>query len=785
MKTRTAFATLALGVLLMATAVSAQPKDWQFEVGATAKESRDNWDKLTQGEELARGKAVEISPVASYYLTHDENDAYDLTDGKLSERMDDRVWFVKDAVGWNFGSGAEGASGVLFRIDLGSVQPIGQIAIRLLGGREQQTLILPNAIEFLASEDGKNYHSLRNMKKLMPAERELSDFVTGFFVPEEGKAFMYPFAARVPVRARYVAIRITPEADVYTDQISILKADGSTPILPLSSFPRSRVFTEGFVVRPKLDVFAVTTNIMTPNWVLLQSFGKDAGSKAEFDFRLQLPQGLRLRSESKPEFTELETAHGARRYLFKKVQTTGASTSGRNPLYIETVPGEKVAPNAKAKFTGIINGTDSHTLEYPVQLVEIPEVPTVMTETFDIGLGWINDWEQRGWPNYLQSLRKIGFGEVSTYPMWWGVGDYLNKPDSQANLQFVREARAQSFGIVHEESPFHQMLALIESQRKAGVLDAAEAALIFNQTAEGKPGKHLNPLYRGQYYQDEIKRIAELVALVQPDQLHLDIELWWEAANEAKTDPRVAAAWQASGKEWDDFISDAGTEMLRDVAQAARGALPNRKLVIGLYHSDPKNKVMDGIFDWNKIYPAIVDIAQPSIYVQGRAADVAARIRHNYQAMGNRKIIPWLTAGTYGEFDPKLMEPMVLETILNGAGGMTYYYFPDFDPLDFYYHAKALATLGQFPNLMKTGRPVTQTGSTPGLHYTCFASDKERLILVGNYGRSPQTKTTLPLAVKGAKNVQVIGHKTLPIRNNAISIDVPAGEFRLIHVKGS
>ena len=45
MKTRTAFATLALGVLLMAFNAQAQLKDWQFEVGATAQESRDNWAK--------------------------------------------------------------------------------------------------------------------------------------------------------------------------------------------------------------------------------------------------------------------------------------------------------------------------------------------------------------------------------------------------------------------------------------------------------------------------------------------------------------------------------------------------------------------------------------------------------------------------------------------------------------------------------------------------------------------------------------------------------------------
>ena len=81
---------------------------------------------------------------------------------------------------------------------------------------------------------------------------------------------------------------------------------------------------------------------------------------------------------------------------------------------------------------------------------------------------------------------------------------------------------------------------------------------------------------------------------------------------------------------------------------------------------------------------------------RGRGLGVRAargELRADHEALQNREIIPWLTAGTYGEFASPLMEPMVLETILNGARGLTYYEFRDFDPLDFYYHARALATL--------------------------------------------------------------------------------------------
>jgi hypothetical protein len=191
---------------------------------------------------------------------------------------------------------------------------------------------------------------------------------------------------------------------------------------------------------------------------------------------------------------------------------------------------------------------------------------------------------------------------------------------------------------------------------------------------------------------------------------------------------------------------------------------------------------MDGMFQWTKIYPGTLDVAMPSIYVQGRAFDVANRLRADHEALQNRQIIPWLTAGTYGKFSAPLMEPMVLETILNGARGLTYYAFSDFDPMDFYYHARALAALAKFAPLLQTGKPIPCQGSNAALHYTCFASDSEALLLVGNYGKEPHGEATVPLPMKSFSQAALVDGAKLPINNAAISIHVPPGEFRLIHL---
>jgi hypothetical protein len=144
-------------------------------------------------------------------------------------------------------------------------------------------------------------------------------------------------------------------------------------------------------------------------------------------------------------------------------------------------------------------------------------------------------------------------------------------------------------------------------------------------------------------------------------------------------------------------------------------------------------------------------------------------------------LIPWLSPGTNGEFAPSLQEPSILETLLNGARGFTYYTYTDFDPMDFYYQAKALHELAPYETLLKGGKPVPYKGDNPDLHYTCFASDHEALLLIGNYRGNPKGAVTLKLPFSSAAKVLLDG-KPLSIKNNSVSLDVPPGEFRLVYV---
>lgn len=137
--------------------------------------------------------------------------------------------------------------------------------------------------------------------------------------------------------------------------------------------------------------------------------------------------------------------------------------------------------------------------------------------------------------------------------------------------------------------------------------------------------------------------------------------------------------------------------------------------------------------------------------------EVAKRIRFDYDEMQSRNIVPWLTAGTYGEYDPPILKQIIFETILNGARGFTYYWFGDFDPMDFYYHAEAIKELSRYQQLLQDGKPIVYKGDNPNLHYTAFADKDEALVMVSNYSGTSKTTVRLPLPFDSVTRILLNG----------------------------
>lgn len=757
--------------------------DWQFRIGDDTN-SHAEWRKLTEGTELASGKRLRYIPNPDYRLTTDENDPFDLTDGELSSRKDDRIWFQKDAVGW-YGAGG-GIDMATILVDLEEVQPVGQIAIRLLAGKEQNGLRLPNALEFYASEDGETWHILQTMQKLMPAERALSDFKTAFYVPEEGSAFVHAFACKEPVLARHIAIRILPEASAFTDQISILKAEESSPAKPLASYPVTTFFSDGMVARPRQPEFTIFPNVHAHNWIMLESYLEEPYSALKV--QIELPPGIQILPSTNKALEIQKVSTESSPDNIWEVANAEKIKAKSFPVYLEKTSDTPLAENAEITLTAYVDGAPSHVLRYPLRERALPEGP--FTDSRDISLAWMGEQTQIEWPDFFTEFRQLGFNYISTFPRYWqnrNANRTWLENGKQKGLKLIADARSHGYKVVMNDSPFHEMMHTAAATRKENLSTPEYEKGFFLKNANGELTESPNPFYRGYHYQKEIDRIKELVKQTTPDHVYWDIELWWRSVRMAKADADVAKQWQDSGKEWDEFVTDAGTEMLRDLYNAVKEGMGDKPMPeIGLYGAyAAQAHPTDGLFQWSKIYPDYITISMPSLYVQGRVADVSSRIKNDYPLV-QENIIPWLTAATYGAVAPASIESMILETLLNGAQGVTYYQYADFDPLHLYYQTRALATLGKFPDLLQTGAPkdASWKGDNPALSYTCFASDSEALILIGNYSRTSDNQTAIPPIFPHATTTEIREGNILssPTANDA-KIEVPPGEFILLHQK--
>ena len=161
---------------------------------------------------------------------------------------------------------------------------------------------------------------------------------------------------------------------------------------------------------------------------------------------------------------------------------------------------------------------------------------------------------------------------------------------------------------------------------------------------------------------------------------------------------------------------------------------------------------------------------------------VHERVRQIHKLMKNRNIIPWLTAGTYGEIRPQFIEYIALETLLNGAGGFTYYAYWDFDnAMEYAAMAKALRMIAPYEDLVMEGELVEI--KVDGVYTSAIRKGNEMLLLVGNY-RRPDMKVTVPLPFKSVSAIKDLrnGEKFKP--GTTLKLNVPRSDIRLLYIKG-
>ncbi|MFA6103682.1 MAG: hypothetical protein WCV67_10050 [Victivallaceae bacterium] len=728
--------------------------------------NRKLWAERTRGTNLALGKKVIFAKIPNYHLTVPGGaDEYDLTDGVLSSRNDDTIWFDSKAVGWYYNKETEGVN---FMIDLGREQPVDRVVIRCLGGKSQHVLPCPKKFEVLVSKDGKKFYRTASMQKLMPGEKAQSDFRKYFYLEENGTAWTYPFMLDVKADIRYVGIIITGEADsVFADEMAVMEATPAEQKSPEfnqayagapEDFPM-----KGVIVTPRIGKLAVSTNMTTPNALMIKDMRDKAAAGKPARLVMELPAGIVLESP-KPVKQEEITANGMN-YTRLTLPLVSVKNMAQTPMFFFKAV-KPPAAGAEAVFYVLCDGEPTLRQSVPVELIAISEIKPF--KRLQISLAWMTENAALDWPDFFDSWGKLGFNAVSSFPRNW------NPKDAAECRKFLADARGRGFAIVMNESPFH----IMAKGHKPG-------EELFSQIA-GEKNSDLCPSYRGKFYDGEMARVAENVRQSRPDYVFWDIECWYNGALNAAKCATCREACKASGRPMDVFLKEKGTEALKDLYQAVeKGSAGAKMPLVASYNHHAAVPVHLLVVDFNQIYPQYVKQAQPSLYVAGRAQNVHDSIRKNYQLMKKNAILPWLSAGTYGEFESSKMEPMILEALLNGACGITYFCYNDFDtPLDFYYHARALAEIAPYEDLIMDGEVLEPAGSNQEFTYSGMKKGNEMLLLIGNYLKVKNTATTIELPLDKVSQIKDLRSGKMLKAEKMLTLDVPPGEIRLLYIKG-
>jgi len=731
-------------------------------------ETRALWRTLTQGENLAAGRAFQFSHQPNYDLTSGESDPHDLTDGELSDRPDGRIWFNQGSASWI------GISNVNLMVDLGSVQPIERVVMRTLGGHKW--FPFPHRFTMIVSEDGETFCEIGTLTKLQPGEKDMAGRGGMFYLDEDGEnAFVYPLAFEVQTKARYIGLNIQSFGRPTLDEIAVIKGDFSVDDVSYQLEARTDFIMEGIVFTPRFGKLTVSTNVVTPNLITLMDC---RGSKAPATFVLELPRELhvvygnanypKVKAEAEPidDRTTRWTIHNT------PYEGGGVKDTVFGPLYITVAEGITPPVDAVATLYAFDDTTPARAVTVPIELIEIPQVPRITD--LHVSLAWLGSWSCMLYPDFLESWRHMGFNAVACFPRYWG--DPGNAREA-SYLAFLQEARDQGFAVIMNESPFEVM-------KQAHMAASPE---ILSQFADGTTSRDLCPSYHGPIYQGEIQRVADLFERMKPDYVFYDIECWYNGALEASRCTRCIEGQAASGKPMAEYLTDLGHRQLVDMrreiaAKADRAgiAMP----VIGSYNTNADRRIYHFVNDFRKDYPAALDLAQPSIYVHGDGLEAHDIYQSHYAAFQSNRSIPWLTTGCYGEYPPHRVEHQVLEALLNGSMGITYYEFGNFDtPLDFYYHAKALAMIAPYQAIIKQGAPHPVDHDNDSLTYSAVRHGNDMLILIGNYRGSRQTQATIALPYESVVEVLDLRNGELQPVGPKLTVDVQPDSVGLYYIR--
>ncbi len=731
------------------------------------RENRQEWYNMVLGKKnLALKKPVRLIPTPQYHLTVDKpgtsKDAYDLTDGCITTLNTDKIWFDRRAVGF-FADGKFISNTAFLQIDLGAEQPIDYIAVRALGGAADG-FKYPKKFEVFVSKDGKTFFTATELVKLAPAEANQSDFITTFYYPEERRwqqSVCKSFKLHVKADARYIIVKVTLDTHFFSDEMAVIAAENKgADFNKAYSSKGFAVPQDGLTIQPRVPELAVIKGVAAPQTLLVSDFRSNPVKIKKAMAVLELPEPLTVYKSTVEKITVDGKKYNRCRVPFRKDMKL-------NPIYIlSTADMPDTLPDAVVYAE--YDGQTGFKQTFPVPVFTLPAFQTF--KKIPVCLAWMTtETLFKSYPDLLKNYKHFGFNGAGVFPRYWIK---RGKPYPPLEIARTEEIRKAGLTVFMNESPVHVM----GNKQKTG-------SEVFCLT--GKPNRVICPSYTGKFYVEEMDRVAKNVAMSKPAHVLLDIECFGKAFSTSAAEcSRCKEGIKQSGKNEVDYIYSCGTRMLADFVKALEKGAKEANIPTPQLHMYGLDRVrnLHGICRFTDVYPALIKSAQPSLYVGGHPEVVHQKIRENRKLMNSTDIMPWLSTGCYGEYDSCMVEPIVLEALMNGSCGILNYSFGYFDtPLDFYYHALAVKKLAPYEEILLNGKFIDIEGSNKKMFYSMVQKDDEMLLLVGNYFKeAPATMVTLPYSKAEVLDLNTQKSFTASSKFN---FNVEPGKFSLFYIK--
>ncbi len=755
---RTIFA-IVMSFMLLCGLTHAQEPLWTPEPG-----------DLDPEVNLALGKTVSFSPQPNYGLTSaGDTDATDLTDGRLSDRPDGKLWFQAKCVGYSYGGRAN------LSLDLGEAEPISEIAIRFQGGSPQGGITGPTWMAALVSDDGETWRQVGEYSILGRDDNE------ALGVPrDEGTAFVHRFRfSDLNTRGRYVGLAFYCSGLLVSDEMYVVRGEHDADAVDLAALPVVDFSTS----RPQMQLHKpylwFTTNIATPNPVGL--IAPDGAETQDVTIALELPPGVQLvdgggfgrGSEDAPAepLSAIEGEHiadGWTRYEWSG--TAGAATKTWGRLFIggDWEDGREGEMRYQVAYA---DGTQAPVMTVPIRAVEVSE--TEQPDELVVGLSWYGLGSMVSWPDSLGAFRTMGLNTISNHAHWIakpGAAGY----DEQWALW--DEAREQGFKLLNIDSTFHRIPNEPETRC---------------QFADGTIGTKLCPSYRGQYYRAELERVASQNAKAKPDYIFPDIELWgWRGPTDAEKCTRCQADFAESGCETlAEWQLQKGSEMWVDVVEAIRAAVAEAgglEPEFGVYDWVPTS---DYQYTWpfRRLYPEYLQSAQPSTYTPlnwFNIMTVGGEARASRELLDGPDALPWISPGDAGTFDGERFRYALLECFCNGARGMNFWSGRVWDTEILVAYSRVIRNLVPVEDLLLAGELLEGAEVQGPGRISGVVADGEMVVLVADYYQDAGGAVTVKLPVDAAMTATDLdtGETLTVAADGTLRVPLEGVRARVLHI---